>query len=216
MAGRTLNVERLEGRDCPSHVAFRPNRPVINGTQAADVIQGQAATCLPLSIFAGMARAGDVAARLHHLSTYRWSVDLYNPATGEPVTVRVRFTGWVTPDDPEVVRGEFWPVLMQRAFLKLKPSALRDGVGFDWAFPILEGRVADVDDSPRAYGMDAVRRDLAAGSLVAVANDAHCFLALRVRGTDLIVYNPWGVVQAIPLARFLRPDAYEVAVWRDD
>src|SRR5207244_7004719 len=89
-------------------------RPSIN-----DVDQGQAGTCVILSLIAAVTDSGvNLAARITPLGNNLYSVPLYRPGTGW-ITQTVFYNGTWTANDPVPAgAGDFWVLLYQRAFLQ--------------------------------------------------------------------------------------------------
>jgi hypothetical protein len=199
-------VEPLEPRDCPSALAL-----VRNGTRAGDVEQGRAADCTFLALLASSAQQGhDLLSRLHRVAPGQWRVGLFT-AAGTPTSVPVRFTGAVTPLDPELKGGEFWPLLFARANRRLNPCVATGGQSAEVAGGTLFGRLPEDDRSVRAVGLEGVRSALERGSAVVCYSAYHAYAALGVTDAVVTLYDPWGFVRRMPAAAFLRKP-FDVAI----
>ena len=86
-----------------------------------DIQQRETPTCSFLASLQGLARNGvDLASRITYLGHGEYRVGLFS-APGTPRSVTVKFEGDVDLDrDPEPVGREFWTVLYQRAYVRLK------------------------------------------------------------------------------------------------
>jgi hypothetical protein len=100
----------------PNSTGFDPTRPVINGTNIADIQQTNTPTCAFHAALAAITLTGvNLEDRMKHLGGNRYGVLLFH---GEWVWVEVTFNGHTdfdpAPNDP----GEFWVALYQRAYLQ--------------------------------------------------------------------------------------------------
>jgi hypothetical protein len=92
---------------------FNPSSPVVNGTSASDLHQGQTPLCQTGAALADAAAQGfNFANNIQYLGNDWYQVKLY----GNLPSQRVYFDGWTNSGDQvEPASGEFWTVLMQRA-----------------------------------------------------------------------------------------------------
>jgi hypothetical protein len=95
---------------------FNPSNPVVNGTSASDLHQGQTPLCQSGAALADAAAQGfNFANNIQYLGNDWYQVKLY----GNLPAQRVYFDGWTNSGDQvEPANGEFWTVLMQRARLQ--------------------------------------------------------------------------------------------------
>jgi hypothetical protein len=94
---------------------FTATTPIVNGSTAGDVRQGEAPVCQTLSALSAAAQQRyDFSKNIRYLGYGVYEVKLF----GNLTTQKVKFDGWTTNNDPKVTGGEFWQVLMQRARLQ--------------------------------------------------------------------------------------------------
>jgi len=95
---------------------FNPTTPVVGGSSATDIRQGEAPLCQTGAALAEAALQGhNFAGDIRLVSTNTYDVKLY----GNLSTTRVTFDGWTNDQDlVPVAGGEFWTVLLQRARLQ--------------------------------------------------------------------------------------------------
>jgi hypothetical protein len=197
-----LKLEYLESREVPAYLTgWRPLLFVQNGTQAQDVIQGRANTCSILASLASLAskRDDDLADRITYLGKYIYQVELYR--NGASQLINVRFNGYTTIYDPTCKGTEFWPLLFQRAYLKLTPSALRDG---DSLFRTTANVTGEIPVEDEFAAKDEVFKALGESRVVVTQNVNHAFSVLRADNRYLYLYNPWGSVLRIGWGSFYR------------
>jgi hypothetical protein len=200
-----LWLEKLESRDCPSWlIGFRPHHMIVNGVQVTDIEQNQSATC---AFDSGLASAVKqklfTTDNLQELGLYKYRVWLHEPQTGNLRPIDLTFKGWVTQYDLSTKNGEFWTILVQRAYLKLVPQALLQGDSLERISYILTGHVPSYDDSPRHIGKLNIQQALTSGYIVIACTEEHAWAVLAIRDGNVILYNPWGFVQIMSWSNFV-------------
>jgi hypothetical protein len=192
----------------------------MDGTTPDDIAQGYAGTC---SFLAGMAAATnqgmDLSQRITYLGNFHYQVSLFDRHSGW-TTRNVVFNGKMVRDgsgrivDPRVENeGEFWTVLMQRAYLKLMGFNPMRGSVVANNFPgdLIERALTTVTGKSAWLGYTGLTTpDTLAGMLargdamtagsrlssagLVVGNHAYMVDAVFQEGGEWKVrlYNPWG------------------------
>jgi len=188
---------------------------VSRGTKVGDIVQGQSGTC---SFLSGLAAGCDGGIDYTRQIVYRgydsramgiYDVTLWNPATSRYQTFRVGFDGTrnsydtstAENDSGRVEEFEFWPLLMQRAYLhgpwrgntNLK-FGLESATGGNAVYYARRDQAAKAD-LVRALNLGrAINAGISNNTLYGINH--HALAVVGARGSfnnlQLLIYNPWG------------------------
>jgi hypothetical protein len=209
---------------------FLAHKPAVNGTTAGDVIQGDIGVCWVVSSIAAAAHQGvDLASRVSYLGNDTYQVKLFQTVNFRVVEklVNVKFDGTVLSSDAQPhghgQEGEFLPLLLQRAFMKLHnldPATVGGWVpndsltaftGRPTDFRVKAGSWLEGADTPlgRVKGNPDHLRELVHVQKKAVVActppwetspelvGQHCYAITKVERVNgkwfVTLYNPWGV-----------------------
>jgi len=126
---------------------YSPTTPIVNGTTADDIRQGEGPLCQTVAALAEAAKQGhNFANDIRYLGSNWYEVKLY----GNLPKQRVFFDGTTTSVDPVTSKGEYWMVLMQRARLQalgIDPMKARTRAEWDTINKNMNGRLYSIGDS---------------------------------------------------------------------
>jgi hypothetical protein len=180
-----------------------------DGTTATDIQQRHSNTCVFLSVLAGVANAGTVnlANQIRYLGNYNYAVRML--VNGGWTEVTVRFDGQLTQENGRTydalstTKGEFWPLLFQRAYMKTvehDPYSAQSMASFGGepsgyrALQTLTGRNPYID-LLTSYSPQQLRQLVSNRKVVDVGGTGHRYAVLDVyqSGSEWFVrlYNPW-------------------------
>lgn len=176
--------------------------PVIDGTDRADVNQGQAHTCSLMSTLAAASYQGiDLTSNISYLGNYHYTVRMFDTSLfmNKWVSIDVYFDGTLLKDadgknvDPDPAGGangvkEFWTVLYQRAYLSYfqhkDVTKVNEVMEFlqdsDCARTMKNVLGVDTTSEPMPWFAEGLRDKLNAGEVVTVGGHNHRYSVLEV------------------------------------